>query len=144
MVLTRRVRPVPLLTIAVVAFLAAWALLVVVIGSEDPAGADARTIAFGVVLGVASVGAAVSLLFASGSLRAISAISAGTATLTIGILGGSTVGLPLVPVGVSLMIVGLVAAEESARSGRVFLASAVAAMGVVAALATVALVGRGS
>ncbi len=113
------------------------------IGIGEPEGTDMRVVSFGVVLGIASLVSVVSLLVASRSVRAIGAVSAGSAVLTVGTFAGATVGLPLVPVGLGLVVVGLVAAEETATPRRAFLSCTVAATAVFAILAGIAFIGRG-
>ncbi len=140
---SRVVRPLPPLAALIVVFLGAWSVLVVSIGIGEPEGTDMRVVSFGVVLGIASLVSVVSLLVASRSVRAIGAVSAGSAVLTVGTFAGATVGLPLVPVGLGLVVVGLVAAEETATPRRAFLSCTVAATAVFAILAGIAFIGRG-
>ena len=126
-----------------IGFLALWTILLTVIGLGQREGAQQRVITFSVVLGVATLVATASLFTASPLLRAIGTTAAGTAVSVVGIFGGATVGLPLVPIGMGFVVTGLVAAEGSAAPRRVFLACAVVAAGVLTLLAAIALLGRG-
>jgi hypothetical protein len=127
----------------IVIVLGAWTLLMILVGAVEPEGPDARVITFGVMLALTTATAAFGLFFGSPGVRAVATVSAGTAAVGVGVIAGATVGLPLVPVGFSLVVVGLIAAEGAPMQRRAFMACALAATGVVLVLAAIALAGRG-
>ena len=139
----RQARSLPWLAIICISLLALWTALLLVIGLREPEGTDRRVIAFAVALGLATSIAAASLVTSSTSGRAIGTIAAGTAVTGIGIFGAATVGLPLLPIGMGLIITGVVAAEGAPTQRRLFFLGAAAAAAVLAVLAAMALAGRG-
>jgi len=126
-----------------IGFLALWTAVLTIIGLGQREGAQQPLITFSVVLGVATIVAMASLLTASPVIRATGTTAAGTAVSVVGIFGGATVGLPLVPIGMGYVVTGLVAAEGSAAPRRAFLACAVGAATVLSLLAAIALLGHG-
>jgi len=125
-----------------IGFLVLWTILLTVTGLGQREGTQQRVITLSVVLGVATIVASASLFTASPMIRAIGTTAAGTAVSVIGIFGGATVGLPLVPIGMGFVVTGLVAAEGSPAPRRVFLACAVVAAGVLTVLAAIVLLGN--
>jgi hypothetical protein len=125
--------------IALLAPLVGWSALLLLLAFREPEGTDDRLLAFGVLLSVATVVAAMSVFVASGAAQAITAATAGMAVLLIGIFGGGTVGLPLVPVGMILLIMALVTADGTDTPRQTMLACAAAASVAAGLLVAVAL-----
>jgi hypothetical protein len=143
MSLTRRVpRGQLAVALAAVALLTGWAVLFVLSLANQRGGLDARALAFAGVVGAAALVFSAALFLHSAIVRSVATCAAGTAVTVAGIFGGATMGVPLVPVGTSLVIAAVVIADGTESRRRAFIACAVVAVQVIAGLVALALAGR--
>ncbi|MFN2483540.1 MAG: hypothetical protein ABR509_01200 [Candidatus Limnocylindria bacterium] len=128
--------------VAVAGILVAWAVLLVALLAGQRGESHAVGYAFAAVVALAGVAFAVTFVSSSRVVQAIGACAAGCAVAVVGVLGGATVGAPLIPIGVGMVIFAMVAAETSRRPQRTYLLCVGSAIGTAPLVAALALAGR--
>jgi hypothetical protein len=130
------------LVMGLAALLVVYAAMLGWIAAREPEGPDGRILTFAGVLAATAAVVAVGPFVASASLRAIGLSVAGAAVSVVGTFGAATIGLPLLPVGIGLLIAAVVIAEGTPAPRMTWIACAAAALLVAASLSAIALAGR--
>ncbi|MDQ3880224.1 MAG: hypothetical protein M3295_04010 [Chloroflexota bacterium] len=114
--------------VAVAVVLVGWAVLLAVLLSAERGESHAVGYAFAGVVGLAGVAFGVTLLRGSRAVQAMGACASGSAVTVVGVLAGASIGLPLIPVGVAMVIFAMTAAEATPRPLRTFALCAAASV----------------
>ena len=124
-------------------YITAYAVVFLQAGLAEPRTTVWRLLALAGVLALAATVFAATLPVRSAAVRAVAMSAAGTATAFVGMVGGGSIGLPLVPAGTALLIAAFVVADGSEFPRLTFLGCVAAGALVFSALVAIVLAGRG-